>query len=129
MKGLRNLLLAAVAVLGLTALPAFAYGPFYADNVMTYEHGAPLTVHVDGSYVATDVQPEIVNGRTFLPMRAVAEAMDASVSWDGSKKLISVFKNGTEAYFYVGWQTYYVNGQAKTASVAPYIKDGRTMLP
>lgn len=125
MKKLRILFASMIVVLGLTAVPAFAYGPDY----QTVEIGVPLTVHVDGSYVSTDVQPYIKSGRTFLPMRAAAESMDASVSYDASKRCVTVSKDGRYSYFFIGNRTYYVDGQARTAAVAPEIKAGRTMLP
>ncbi|MBS6524984.1 copper amine oxidase N-terminal domain-containing protein [Aedoeadaptatus acetigenes] len=36
----------------------------------------------EDSYVNTDIAPQIVNGRTFVPLRALAEALDVSITWD-----------------------------------------------
>ena len=34
----------------------------------------------EDSYVNTDIAPQIVNGRTFVPLRALAEALDVSIT-------------------------------------------------
>ncbi len=40
------------------------------------------SLNVNGSAVTMDVAPEIVNGRTMLPARYLAEALGANVGWD-----------------------------------------------
>ncbi len=115
------------------SVPAFAYGPFeeglLPSGVWMNENGAPITVEIDGAYLPTDVQPEIREGRTFLPMRVVAESMDCAVNWDQAKYMVTITNDENKLEFFVGRSIYYVNGQPKTASVAPYIKDGRILLP
>ncbi len=37
-----------------------------------------------------DVAPKIVNDRTMLPARFVAENLGADVSWDGEKGLVTI---------------------------------------
>jgi len=41
-----------------------------------------VRVYVDGTEVISDVPAQIIDGRTVLPVRAICEAMGASVSWD-----------------------------------------------
>lgn len=92
-------------------------------------YGTPVTVHVDGRYVGSEVAPLLTNGRVFLPMRAAAEMMGANVAWDGQTRCISVAKGGTIAYFFADSTTYYVNDAARTSDAAPVIQNGRTLLP
>lgn len=133
MKTAKKIVIAATLLFGLISVPAFAYGPFeeglLPSGVWMNEIGAPITVEIDGAYLPTDVQPEIRDGRTFLPMRVVAESMDCAVNWDQAKYMVTITKDGNKLEFFVGRSIYYVNGQQKTASVALYIKDGRTLLP
>lgn len=124
----RGFFLMAFLALACLAAPAYAYGPLQSGGGYV-ENGAPITVHVDGRYVATDVQPYIKSGRTFLPMRAAAEAMDASVFWDNSTRTATMTKDGTVVAFTIGSNRYTVNGVSKTTDVTPRITDGRTMLP
>lgn len=92
-------------------------------------YGMPITVHVDGKFIASDVEPVMQNNRVFLPMRAAAEDMGAYVFWDNNARCVSVQKNGITAYFYVDNPYYYVNDETRYSDVPPMIINGRTMLP
>lgn len=112
----------------LIAVPAYAYGPSL-NNPYATESGVPLTVHVDGKYVSTDVDPYISNGRTYLPLRAAAESMGAAVVWDNNTRSATVTKDGTVIRCTVGSTAFTVNGVTKYSDAAPQIVSGRTMLP
>lgn len=74
--------------------------------------------------------PVIVSGRTFLPIRAVIEAMGGTVAWDGSTSKVTIVFNKQTINLWIGKTTATVNGAAKNLDVAPYISStGRTMLP
>lgn len=50
---------------------------------------------VDGRQVAIDganpaVVPEIINGRTYLPLRFLADSLGVSVAWDASSQTVSI---------------------------------------
>lgn len=47
---------------------------------------------VNGTQVVNDAPAQIIDGKTYLPIRAVLEAVGASVEWDGESK--SVVVNG-----------------------------------
>ena len=40
--------------------------------------------------IELDVPAIIVGGRTYLPLRAVAEAMDAKVNWNGDERIVEI---------------------------------------
>ena len=125
----KKLIVMALALATLfVAAPAFAYGP-PLNNPYAGETGVPLTVHVDGRYVSTDVDPYISGGRTYLPLRAAAEAMGASVRWDGGTNSATVTKDGTSIVCTIGSGVFYVNGLANYSDAAPQNVLGRTMLP
>ena len=48
------------------------------------------TATVDGEEHVLDVLPAIVNDRTMVPMRFIAEAFGATVEWDGDTKSVIV---------------------------------------
>lgn len=53
-----------------------------------------IGIQIDGQTVDfSDAMPYIENGRTFVPVRAVADAMGASVEWIESKKAVVFTKN------------------------------------
>ena len=52
----------------------------------------PITLTVNGVVVKTDVAPQIIDGRTIVPIRAVAEALGAEVSWYPATNTVAVSK-------------------------------------
>lgn len=122
------------ALLALT-LTATLTGPALAAEP---EHtSAPgIAVQMDGQQLSfTDAAPEIVNGRTFLPFRAVFEAMGAEVDYDNQTHTVSAKREGVELSMVPGQTalTIVENGQTRTQEmdVAPYIKseNNRTYVP
>ena len=45
---------------------------------------------VNGESKAMDTVPVIKDGRTFIPVRALGEALDCNVTWDGSTNTVTV---------------------------------------
>lgn len=45
---------------------------------------------------ALDVAPQIINERTMLPIRFIAESFGLNVEWDGEKSLITITSDGNE---------------------------------
>ena len=83
---------------------------------------------VNGKAVQIDAAPEIKNGRTFLPLRAIAEALGATVTWVPETKGITVVLGDTQIGLQVDNNTAVINGNVISID-APYIKNGRTMVP
>ena len=52
---------------------------------------------VNGRQVTLDVPAQILNGRTMLPLRALIEAFDCKVEWDGAQKIVTITTNDTNA--------------------------------
>jgi len=53
-----------------------------ADAVLEIFRGVSVVVNGDMVDFAPDLQPFIANGRTYLPVRAIADALDMPVRWD-----------------------------------------------
>ncbi|MGO4890483.1 stalk domain-containing protein [Anaerobacillus sp. MEB173] len=51
------------------------------------------TTNVNGKSVLIDVPATIFNGRTFVPLRFVSEALGADVQWDSNKLLATIESN------------------------------------
>ena len=49
------------------------------------------TALVDGSKTTLDVASQIINGRTYLPLRFIAENLNALVQWDQSTKTVTIY--------------------------------------
>lgn len=86
---------------------------------------------VDGTTVTMNVAPLIYQDRTFVPLRAVAQAFGGDVNFDNDSRVITIKLGSTTMIMTPGSQSYTVNGKAKTTDAAPYIiaDAGRTMVP
>ena len=112
---MKRILTIAIAVLML-AMTAFA-----ADNI---------TVTLDGNAIDfADQAPAIVEGRTLVPLRAIFEALGATVEWDQATKTVSSTKDGVSISLAIGSNTLYKNDEAKELDVPAMIIGGRTMVP
>lgn len=58
---------------------------------------APVKLIVDGKELQPDVPPQIIEERTMVPLRWVAEALGADVEWDESTRTIFINKK-SDAY-------------------------------
>lgn len=62
----------------------------------------------DGDPLQLDVPAQIINGRTMVPLRAVSEALQATVNWDAATETATVQSPAQGAYSYTA-QTYREN--------------------
>lgn len=92
------------------------------------------TMFVNDSPKVIDVPPIIIEGRTLLPIRWIAEPLGAEVSWDGNERKVTVILSNTKVELWIGKNIAKVNGKdtpidPNNPKVVPIIKDGRTLLP
>ena len=76
-----------------------------------------------------DAAPYIANDRTYVPFRALGEAIGAEVVWDNDARTVTYTLGKTEVVMTIGEKTYTVNGEEKTMDVAPEITNDRTYVP
>ncbi|MED4351124.1 copper amine oxidase N-terminal domain-containing protein [Schinkia azotoformans] len=79
-----------------------------------------------------DVAPFVEAGRTFMPVRYVAEAIGISkenILWDQATQTATFIKAGNVAQLKVGSKTLTVNGANISMDTAAKVKDGRTVIP
>ena len=98
------------------------------EDTVVMSIGANKVV-VNDKVVAIDAAPMIKDSRTFVPFRALAEAFGAVVEFDAATQAVVAELDGTKVVMTIGSEVYTVNGVAKTADVAPFISDSRTMVP
>lgn len=104
------------------------------NDFITSHGGVPgqLNVMVNGKYVKfPDAVPELTEGRTMVPFRAIFETLGAEISYDGGK--IHATLGDTALDLTIGSDTMTKTSEGKTGTVkmdcAPYIKNGRTYVP
>ncbi len=89
----------------------------------------PPVVILDGRQLTFEVPPTIENGRTLVPLRAIFEAMGASVSWDNNTRTVTSVKDTTTVILPIGSTRPTVNGQVWPLEVPAKIKNDRTLAP
>ena len=88
-----------------------------------------IRVMLGGSEIAFDVPPQIINERTMVPLRAIFEALGASVDWDGSTQTVSAKRGDTNITLKINDNTMYVNSSAVALDSPACIIDERTLVP
>lgn len=106
----------------------------YADGTVDPARQIILTVGKKEATVfheekVNDVAPEIVNGRTMLPIRFIAEALGATVDWNGENESVTVSGENLKLEIPVGKETAFVNGTETALDAPSFIENGRTYLP
>lgn len=94
----------------------------------------PISVQLDGETLAfSDAAPEIVDGRTFLPYRAVFTALGAEVSYEADTRTAVAVRDGVTVRVPIGSTqvTVIENGESEVLEmdVASYVKNGATYVP
>ncbi len=116
-------LLALIVVMSMSVTTAFGYSA--KDVIVTPGQSAAT---VDGEEVALDVAAKIINGRTMIPIRFVAESLGFGVEWNKEDKTITIGENG-KVFLTVGSAEAVVDGKTVTLDAAPLIDNGRTLVP
>lgn len=96
------------------------------------EEVRPVYVTLNGEAIDCESYGQsatIVEGRTLVPLRAIFEALGASVEWDQSTKTVTSTLNDTKIKLAIGENTLYVNGEGKQLDVPAQIMNNRTMVP
>lgn len=99
-------------------------------SMTTVYAASDIKIIVNGEKIAMDAKPFIRNGRTFVPIRFVSEALDGEVDWDSSTKKIVIKKAGKEINIWIGLVKSVIGSIVKNdLDEAPILKDGRTFVP
>lgn len=94
-----------------------------------------VTVTVDGVKVDFDQPPIIVEGRTLVPIRAVAERIEADVRWNPNTRTTTILHKNVGVALQIGYQYMTVRNlstgdeRVVTLDVPPQIYNNRTLLP
>lgn len=88
-----------------------------------------ITVKVNGNYIKMDTLPYIKDGRTFVSVRFIAEALGAKVEWNDEKKKVVINDDYNYIELFVGSKDCYINAVKQVMDTSPEISNGRTMVP
>jgi|GEM_PF-1467664 len=57
----------------------------------------PIKLIVNGQEIQCEVPPQIINGRTMVPLRVLAEALGCQAQWDGNANAVTITTAGGSA--------------------------------
>ncbi|NEN83775.1 copper amine oxidase N-terminal domain-containing protein [Paenibacillus elgii] len=107
----------------------FPDAPASVQKTVTMQIGVK-ELTVNGQTIRMDVSPALREGVVYIPLRVVAEAAGATVTWDAATSTTRLAWGGNQASFPVGSDQAEVNGRKKSAGGAPTVmQDGRVMVP
>lgn len=114
------------------------YAARYAEQIAEEKAELGLVYDVNvmlgGKALAfSDAAPEIANGRTMVPLRAVMEELGAAVDFDDAAKTASIVRDGKTLSFVLGSDRFTVAENGETGELVldsvPYIKNDRIYVP
>ena len=88
-----------------------------------------VEIKVNKNTLINDVAPIIVNDRTMLPIRVIAEELGAEVGWDEAQQKVTVTKDDKKITVYIDSDTAYVNDEVVKLDSPAFIQNSRTFLP
>lgn len=92
-----------------------------------------IKIKIDGEYITPDSDPVIVNDRTLVPIRAVAEKLGFIVDWDPEERIVLINNEKVLLLFEIDnpymLEVYFDKQEGKELDVAPTIMNDRTYLP
>ncbi len=106
-----------------TSITANAY--LWCDG----NHDNFIRVTVNGKEISNSKLAQIVDNRTLVPVRSIAEALGARVDWNADTQDITIKKDNDVISLKIGSQQMSINGEVKTIDVSPMIYNDTTLVP
>ena len=90
-----------------------------------------VSVQVNGENVTfPNASPAVINGRTMVPMRAVLEALGATVDYDGETGTVQARLGDVTLTHVIGTDAIQTaSGEKLTMDTTSYVKNGSTLVP
>jgi hypothetical protein len=118
----------AAGAVKIITVPVVPIVPIVPKRVIVLTIGSDI-VMVDGHATKVDAAPEIVAGRTFVPLRFIAETFGSTVKWLPLTRSITITLGSTIVILQIGNAIAVLNGNIVGLDAAPYIKKSRSMVP
>ncbi len=97
----------------------------YVNQAKMFSHGEVTAVDSENSMVA----PFVKNGRTLVPIRAVADGFDAYTTWNEAEQKVSINYEDTDISLSVGSNVMVINSEEHIIDVPAEIVSGRVFVP
>jgi len=88
-----------------------------------------IKIVFDGEVLSLRTAPETRLGISLAPLREIFEKTDGVLYWFPTERKVQAVNKGVDLRLRIGDPKITVNGQSETLQIAPYLKQGRTMVP
>lgn len=88
-----------------------------------------IKIWINDFYVMSDVHPFVENGRTYVPVRFIAEELGYDVEWNGNNKTVSISKYEQKIQLAIDSNLVYVNNKQTQIDAPAKLKSQRTFVP
>ncbi|HHV72952.1 MAG TPA: copper amine oxidase N-terminal domain-containing protein [Clostridia bacterium] len=96
---------------------------------VAYAEKNSIKVNLNDKFLKFSVSPIIREGNLLIPVRDVAEEINAKLEWDGINQVVTIIRNYTIIKLQVKNSIGYVNGKMVFLQVPPTIVDNRVLVP
>ena len=116
---------------GIYKFEPLPYDPFNTDFDVASILPVPgkINVIMNGKRKVFDVEPQIINSRTMVPLRAIFEEFGANVGWDEKTATATAVSNLNTIKIVKDSDTAYINDKTVTLDSPATIVDGRFLVP
>jgi hypothetical protein len=115
-------ILCMVLVLMMMSTSSFCYGA-------GYDYDVESSVRINDSYLYSDTPHVLAGDTVFVVGRYLVEALGGTIEWFGDSETAKMTLNEKSIEIVIGSTAAKVDGVAVELYKAPFIKDGRTMIP
>lgn len=99
------------------------------SNIVYATDTEPIKVSLNDELLNFDVDPQIISGRTMVPLRVIFEELNLEVEWNNETRTVIGTDNNTIIKLNIDNTTAIVNGIEVILDVPATIINGRTMVP
>lgn len=90
---------------------------------------APPKLYLNGKQLMSDVDPQIKNGSTLVPLAILSDGLGYEVEWESVTKKVTVKDDNTVIELIIGESMVRVNGVIMETESKPQLINWRTMVP
>lgn len=98
-----------------------------------YKIQKPIKIYINGQLIESDQPPLLIDNRTFVPIRVIAEDLGATVNYNKEDRIVTIRRNKTNILLTIGDDIARISSDVETGPAlldAPaFLRNDRTYLP
>lgn len=98
-----------------------------------YKIQKPIKIYINGQVVESDQPPLLIDNRTFVPIRVIAEDLGATVNYNNEDRIVTIKRDKTNILLTIGDDIARISSDVETRPAildAPaFLRNDRTYLP